>query len=150
MNKTTEALKLAEQDKCACDSPAWCTKYKKCNREMLGLPKAEPVQEPVYAFRRIGLNAFCTCTKERYEELADMPYLFEVTTFYAAPVDAKALLETERKHHAFELSMQEELFADKAEAIRAEALEEVVKFLSESGLITPTGRFAAATRARRE
>lgn len=32
---------------CACDSPAWCTKYKKCNREMLGLPKAEPVQEPV-------------------------------------------------------------------------------------------------------
>ena len=39
---------LAEQSKCACDSPAWCTKYKKCNREMLGLPKAEPVkQEPV-------------------------------------------------------------------------------------------------------
>ena len=33
-----------------------------------------------------------------------------------------------------------------AEAIRAEALEEVVKFLSESGLITPTGRFAAAIR----
>jgi len=39
---------LAEQSKCACDSPAWCTKYKKCNREMLGLPKAEPAkQEPV-------------------------------------------------------------------------------------------------------
>jgi hypothetical protein len=39
---------LAEQSKCACDSPAWCTKYKKCNREVLGLPKAQPVkQEPV-------------------------------------------------------------------------------------------------------
>ena len=53
---------------------------------------------------------------------------------YAAPVscatscpDAKAILETERKRHAFELSMQEELFADKAEAIRAEALEEAAK-----------------------
>ena len=44
-----------------------------------------------------------------------------------APVDAKAILETERKRHAFELSMQEELFADKAEAIRAEALEEAAK-----------------------
>jgi len=39
---------LAEQSKCACDSPAWCTKYNKCNREVLGLPKAQPVkQEPV-------------------------------------------------------------------------------------------------------
>ena len=48
---------------------------------------ASPVkQEPVYAFRRRGLNDFCTCTKERYEELAGMPNLFEVTTFYAAPV----------------------------------------------------------------
>ena len=54
--------------------------------------KAEPVkQEPVYAFRRRGLDDFCTCTKERYEELADMPNLFEVTTFYAAPIDAKAI-----------------------------------------------------------
>ena len=33
-----------------------------------------------------------------------------------------------------------------AKAIRAEALDKVVKFLSESGLITPTGRFAAAIR----
>ena len=48
-------------------------------------------QEPVYAFRRRGLDDFCTCTKERYEELVDKPNLFEVTTFYAAPVDAKAI-----------------------------------------------------------
>ena len=53
---------------------------------------AEPVkQEPVYAFRRRGLDDFYTCTKERYEELADMPNLFEVTTFYAAPVRTKDL-----------------------------------------------------------
>ena len=43
-----------------------------------------------------------------------------VESLYATPVDAKA--------------------------IRAEALDKVVKFLSESGLITPTGRFAAAIR----
>jgi len=43
---------LAEQSKCACDSPAWCTKYKKCNREMLGLPKAESVQEPVVHYKK--------------------------------------------------------------------------------------------------
>ena len=45
---------LAEQSKCACDSPAWCTKYKKCNREVLGLPKAQPVkQEPVMDYEYI-------------------------------------------------------------------------------------------------
>ena len=53
------------------------------------LYKAEPVQEPVYAFRRRGLDDFCTCTKERYDELVDKPNLFEVTTFYAAQVSAK-------------------------------------------------------------
>ena len=49
------------------------------------------------------------------------------TQLYAAPVDAKAILETERKRHAFELSMQEELFADKAEAIRAEERQRCIK-----------------------
>ena len=48
-------------------------------------------QEPVYAFRRKGLDDFCTCTKERYEELSTKPTLFDVTIFYAAPVDAKAI-----------------------------------------------------------
>ena len=77
-------------------------------------------QEPVYAFRRRGLDDFCTCTKERYEELVDKPNLFEVTTFYAAPVDAKA--------------------------IRAEALEEAAKFLEENGMIAPNGFTAAGIR----
>lgn len=42
-------------------------------------------QEPVYAFRRKGLDDFCTCDKRRYDELASKPDLFEVAVFYAAP-----------------------------------------------------------------
>jgi len=98
MNKTTEALKLAELVEASAeeymgeDGMVMVIPLDLYNdligalaaiREVL----AEPVkQEPVYAFRRRGLNDFCTCTKERYEELAGMPNLFEVTTFYAAPV----------------------------------------------------------------
>jgi hypothetical protein len=46
---------------------------------------AQPEQEPVYAFRRKGLDYFCTCDKRRYDELAGKPNLFEVTVFYTAP-----------------------------------------------------------------
>ncbi len=49
---------------------------------------AQPETEPVYAFRRKGLDEFCTCDKRRYDELAGKPDLFEVTVFYTAPVDA--------------------------------------------------------------
>jgi len=42
-------------------------------------------QEPVYAFRRKGLDDFCTCDKRRYDELAGKPNLFEVAVFYTAP-----------------------------------------------------------------
>ena len=42
-------------------------------------------QEPVYAFRRKGLDDFCTCDKRRYDELASKPDLFEVAVFYTAP-----------------------------------------------------------------
>ena len=41
--------------------------------------------EPVYAFRRKGLDDFCTCTEERYAELSTMPHLFETRFFYTAP-----------------------------------------------------------------
>jgi len=95
MNKTTEALKLAEE---IFSGMLHGTDWNNGTHANIYRPKfpkalaairevlAEPVQEPVYAFRRRGLNDFCTCTKERYEELAGMPNLFEVTTFYAAPV----------------------------------------------------------------
>lgn len=38
----------------------------------------------IYAYRRKGLDYFCTCDKEQYTELADKPHLFEVTVFYTA------------------------------------------------------------------
>lgn len=46
--------------------------------------------EPVYAYRRKGLDDFVTCTLERFEELQDKPHLFETRIFYAAPVAAQA------------------------------------------------------------
>lgn len=42
-------------------------------------------QKPIYAFRRKGLEDFCTCTEERYFELAGKPNLFEVAEFYTTP-----------------------------------------------------------------
>ena len=43
------------------------------------------VQEPVYAYRRKGMEYFVTCDEDRYNELAQKPNLFEMTTFYTAP-----------------------------------------------------------------
>ena len=47
----------------------------------------QPAQaaEPVYAFRRKGLDDFCTCTEKRYAELSAKPNLFEIRIFYTAP-----------------------------------------------------------------
>jgi len=75
---------LAEQSKCACDSPAWCTKYKKCNREILGLPIAEPVkQEPVAVISESAIGLV-----KLHSNGACLPF---GTQLYAAPVDAKAI-----------------------------------------------------------
>ena len=41
--------------------------------------------ESVYAFRRKGLDDFCTCDEARYEELSNKPHLFETRVFYTAP-----------------------------------------------------------------
>lgn len=78
---------LAEQSKCACDSPAWCTKYKKCNREMLGLPKAQPVKQQPVGFVTQKLTPSFGWRKDvvfvqQVEVRADL---------YAAPVNAKAI-----------------------------------------------------------
>ena len=45
----------------------------------------QPAVEPVYAFRRKGLDDFCTCSKERFDELSNKPHLFETTASYVAP-----------------------------------------------------------------
>ena len=41
--------------------------------------------DSVYAFRRKGLEDFCTCDEARYEELSNKPHLFETRVFYTAP-----------------------------------------------------------------
>ena len=113
------------------DTPAW--KYLKPTGDLMAdlrealadsvvkesLTVAEPVkQEPVYAFRRRGLDDFCTCTKERYEELVDRPNLFEVTTFYASPVSVEAEWIETNKALAKEIIEQRNQYLDKlAEAI---------------------------------
>ena len=47
-------------------------------------------QEPIYAFRRKGQDAFCTCTFERYLDCEASTHLFEVAMFYPLPPDAQA------------------------------------------------------------
>jgi hypothetical protein len=44
--------------------------------------------ELVYAFRRKGLDDFCTCDERRYRELKNKPNLFEVAVFYTRPQPA--------------------------------------------------------------
>ena len=48
-------------------------------------PSAQQAGESVYAFRRKGLEDFCTCDEARYEELSNKPHLFETRVFYTAP-----------------------------------------------------------------
>ncbi len=58
--------------------------------------------EPVYAFRRKGLDDFCTCTEKRYAELSAKPNLFETRIFYTAPqpVEREPLTEEQIKDEA--------------------------------------------------
>ena len=42
-------------------------------------------QEKVFAFRRKGLDDYCTCAEERYLELSNKPHLFDVRVFYKSP-----------------------------------------------------------------
>ena len=48
-------------------------------------PATQQAGERVYAFRRKGLDDFCTCEEARYEELSNKPHLFETRIFYTAP-----------------------------------------------------------------
>ena len=117
MNKTTEALKLAEEALNAMlthmgmDEDEWTKPTFNQAREALAAIREaleeQEKQEPVYAFRRRGLDDFCTCTKERYEELVDKPNLFEVTTFYAASVSAEPCKECGAKQAQIDRLMLE-------------------------------------------
>jgi len=59
--------------------------------------------EPVYAFRRKGLDDFCTCTKKRYAELSAMPNLFETRIFYTAPQPVERVPLTDEQIEALPL-----------------------------------------------
>lgn len=52
--------------------------------------------KPVYAFRRKGLDYFCTCDERRYKELAQKPTLFEVKALYTLPPTAEQIEQEKR------------------------------------------------------
>lgn len=67
------------------------------------------VSEPVYAYRRKGLNYFCTCARTRYEELTTKPNTYEVAIFYHAPQLVKPCercAELEQRLHKLALDWQ--------------------------------------------
>ena len=57
--------------------------------------------DPVFAFRRKGLDDFCTCTEERYAELSAKPNLFETRIFYTTPQPAQAQYYTPCRKNPF-------------------------------------------------
>ena len=116
---------LADQSKCACDSPAWCNQYKKCNREMLGLPKAEPAKP---------------LTDEMLREIQEIGEMYPDGINRAEPVKQEPVAWRWSTHngHAyaethFDGEDGEPLYAAPvdAKAIRAEALEEAAKVCDE-------------------
>ena len=67
-----------------------------CLIPLYTVPQPVPVQEPVYAFRRKGMDDFCTCNKARFDELASKPHLFETAIFYTSqPRKAVKLSDSE-------------------------------------------------------
>jgi hypothetical protein len=82
-----------------------------------GIPlyTAQPEQtsdalKPVYAFRRKGLDDFCTCKESRYLDFQGMPNLYEVAIFYRAapPATPERLTETQNRK-AFEEFVKSEM-----------------------------------------
>ena len=80
-------------------------------------------QESVYAFRRKGLDDFCTCDKRRYDELASKPNLFEVAVFYTAPPKREwvGLTDKEIQQVVYDLGTIGDLSHDEFDIARAVA-----------------------------
>ena len=77
---------------------------------------------PVYAFRRKGLDDFCTCDEHRYNELAQKHTLFEVKVLYHSPPTAEQIEQETAEAIAayFEQQPHVEHFGDNiAEAVRS-------------------------------
>jgi hypothetical protein len=90
---------------------------------------AQQEQEPVYAFRRKGLDDFCTCDKLRYDELVGKPNLFEVTVFYHAPPKRKWVGLTDADIDAY--ALDEGVTADKAPPWLVKYARDIEAFLKD-------------------
>lgn len=91
MTEPTDAELLAEWDRVSHIADAGQRRLA-CLRAVLakwGTPPAV-AGEQMFAFRRKGLDDFCTCTEERYAELSAKPNLFETRIFYTAPQPTQA------------------------------------------------------------
>ena len=60
-----------------------------------GLQALQHSGEPVYAFRRKGVDDFCTCDAGRYLDLKAKPDFFEVAIFYTTPQPAVRLTDAQ-------------------------------------------------------
>ena len=77
-------------------------------------------QEPkgvVYAYRRKGIDDFCTCDERRYKELSEKPNLFETAVFYTAPPKRKPLTDEQIREIADSGVYQVVVFADGTKGI---------------------------------
>ena len=62
-------------------------------REALAQKDEQEPNEVVYAYRRKGIDDFCTCDERRYKELSEKPNLFETAVFYTAPPKRQPLTD---------------------------------------------------------
>ncbi|HCF4509458.1 TPA: hypothetical protein NIF35_003466 [Pseudomonas aeruginosa] len=70
---------------CLAESPAETGR----SRPLVFADAVTQISEPVYAYRRKGLDDFVTCDRERFDELSTTPRLFETRIFYTAPQASK-------------------------------------------------------------
>lgn len=82
-DKELEAFAIEEEFLLFCDVDEF-TQIARAVLAKWGTPAPVGV-EPVFAFRRKGLDDFCTCTEKRYAELSLKPNLFETRIFYTEP-----------------------------------------------------------------
>ena len=98
-DKQLEDFAVEEQFLLFCDVDEF-TQIARAVLAKWGAPQQE-AQEPVFAFRRKGLDDFCTCTEERYAELSAKPNLFETRIFYTTPQTTQAQAYTPCRKNPF-------------------------------------------------
>ena len=66
-------------------------------RESLAQKDEQEPKGVVYAYRRKGIDDFCTCDERRYKELSEKPNLFETAVFYTALENDGVIMEIKVK-----------------------------------------------------